>query len=66
MRDRFVSPQGTFLIRAFSAEDIWDPEPLGKFVKDLRRVDPDVTGDPVLLYFFTRAFRNAWLRASAL
>ncbi len=66
VRDRFVSPQGTFLIRAFSAEDIWDPEPLGKFVKDLRRVDPDVTGDPVLLYFFTRAFRNACLTAAGI
>jgi len=66
VRDRFVSPQGTFLIRAFSAEDIWDPEPLGKFVQDLRRVDPDVTGDPVLLYVFTRAFRNACLMAAGI
>jgi uncharacterized protein len=63
VRDRFVSPQGTFLIRAFSAEDIWDPAPLGKFVNDLRRVDPDAVGDPVLLYVFTHAFRNACLWA---
>jgi hopanoid biosynthesis associated RND transporter like protein HpnN len=66
VRDRFVSPQGTFLIRAFSSEDIWDPAPLGKFVKDLRRVDPDAIGDPVLLYFFTRAFRNACLWAAGI
>jgi hopanoid biosynthesis associated RND transporter like protein HpnN len=66
VRVRFVSPQGTYLIRAFSKEDIWDPAPLGKFVKDLRRVDPDVVGDPVLLYVFTRAFRNACLMAAGL
>ena len=66
VRDRFVSPQGTFLIRAFSAEDIWDPAPLGKFVHDLRRVDPDAVGDPVLLYVYTRAFRNACLWAAAM
>ncbi len=64
VRDRFVSPQGTFLIRVFSSEDIWDPAPLGKFVNDLRRVDPDVTGDPVLLYVFTHAFRNACVWAA--
>lgn len=66
VRDRFVSPQGTFLIRAFSSEDIWDPAPLGRFVKDLRRVDADAIGDPVLLYFFTRAFRNACLWAAGI
>lgn len=64
VRDRFISPQGTFLIRVFSADDIWDPAPLGKFVNDLQRVDSDVTGDPVLLYFFTQAFRNACLWAA--
>jgi uncharacterized protein len=64
VRDRFVSPQGTFFIRVFSSEDIWDPAPLGKFVNDLRRVDPDVTGDPVMLYVFTHAFRNACVWAA--
>jgi hopanoid biosynthesis associated RND transporter like protein HpnN len=64
VRDRFISPQGTYLLRVFSSEDIWDPAPLGKFVHDLQRVDPDVTGDPVLLYYFTQAFRNACLWAA--
>jgi hopanoid biosynthesis associated RND transporter like protein HpnN len=66
VRDRFISPQGTYLLRVFSAEDIWDPAPLGKFVKDLQRVDPDVSGDPVLLYYFTQAFRNACLWAAGI
>ena len=66
VRDRFISPQGTFLLRVFSSEDIWDPVPLGKFVEDLQRVDPDVSGDPVLLYFFTTAFRNACLWAAGI
>jgi predicted RND superfamily exporter protein len=64
VRDRFISPQGTYLIRVFSSHDIWDPVPLGKFVHDLQHVDPDVTGDPVLLYYFTQAFRNACLWAA--
>lgn len=66
VRERFVSPQGTFLIRVFSSEDIWNPETLARFVADLRRVDPEVTGDPVLLHEFTTAFRNACLWAAGL
>jgi hopanoid biosynthesis associated RND transporter like protein HpnN len=64
VRERFVSPNGYFLIRAFSSGDIWDPKPLATFVQDLRRVDPDVVGDPVLLHVFTNAFRNACLFAA--
>ena len=66
VRDRFISPEGTFLIRVFSSQDIWDPAPLGRFVNDLRSIDPDVSGDPVLLYFFTEAFRNACLWAAGM
>lgn len=66
VRDRFVSPQGHFLIRVFSSQDIWDPQPLATFVQDLRRVDPDAVGDPVLLHAFTHAFRNACLWAAGL
>jgi hopanoid biosynthesis associated RND transporter like protein HpnN len=66
VRDRFISPQGTYLLRVFSSQDIWDPAPLGTFVHDLQRVDPDVTGDPVLLYYFTQAFRNACLWAAGI
>lgn len=64
VRDRFVSPQGNYLIRIFPAIDIWTPEPLGRFVRDLESVDNNVVGDPVLLYVFNFAFRNACLWAA--
>ncbi len=64
VRERFISPEGRYLIRIFPSQDIWNPEPLGQFVRDLRGIDPDVTGDPVLLYIFTLAFRNACLWAA--
>ncbi|MFZ5451373.1 MAG: MMPL family transporter [Thermodesulfobacteriota bacterium] len=66
VRERFVSSKGNYLIRAFPAQDIWDPKPLGRFVHDLRRVDPNVVGDPILLYTFTREFRNACLWAAGM
>ena len=64
VRQRFISPEGQYLIRIFPSRDIWNPGPLGEFVRDLRSINPDVIGDPVLLYVFTLAFRNACLWAA--
>ncbi len=64
IRARFITHEGLFLIRIFPARNIWQPDLLGKFVKDLRSVDADAIGDPVTLYIFTQAFRNACLKAA--
>ncbi|MBW2147513.1 MAG: MMPL family transporter [Deltaproteobacteria bacterium] len=61
---RFVSKDRHYLIRVFPSQDIWDPVLLGRFVRDLRSVDPDVIGDPVTLYVFTKAFRDAAIKAA--
>jgi hopanoid biosynthesis associated RND transporter like protein HpnN len=66
VRERFLSGEGNYLIRAFPSQDIWNPRPLGRFVKDLRSVDPQVVGAPILLYSFTRDFRNACLWAGGM
>ncbi|MFA5112588.1 MAG: MMPL family transporter, partial [Desulfobaccales bacterium] len=66
VRERFVSPQGTYLIRVFPSEDIWNFGPLKLFVKSLWSVDPNAVGDPVLLYTFTMGFRNSILWAAGL
>ena len=62
---RYVAEGPRYLIRVFPAVDIWEPEHLGRFVQDLRSVDPDAIGDPVTLYTFTKAFRDASLKAAA-
>lgn len=61
---RFIGGDGVYLIRVFPAVNVWEPEHLGKFVRDLRSVDADAVGDPVTLYVFTRAFRDACITAS--
>jgi hopanoid biosynthesis associated RND transporter like protein HpnN len=66
VRERFISPQGTYLIRVFPSEDTWNFGPLKKFVKSLWSVDPNAVGDPVLLYNFTLGFRNSILWAAGL
>lgn len=64
VRERFVGPDSLYLIRAFPASDIWDPHLLGDFVRDLRSIDPDATGDPVTLHVFTREFRDSSFKAA--
>jgi hopanoid biosynthesis associated RND transporter like protein HpnN len=66
VRQRFVSPQGTFLIRVFPSQDIWNFGPLKEFVQSLWNIDPNAVGDPVLLYVFTLGFRNACLWAAGI
>ena len=61
---RFVGKDHLFPIRVFPSLNIWEPEHLGKFVRDLQSVDPDVIGDPVTLYVFTRVFRDACINAA--
>ena len=66
VRNRFVSPQGTYIIKVFPAEDIWQFPVLKRFVRDLRRIDPNVVGDPVLLYVFNSAFVKDCLWATGI
>jgi len=66
VKRRFVSSQGELLLRVFPSLDIWEQEPLEKFVRDLKSVDPEAVGDPVLLHHFNLAFRNACLWAAGL
>jgi hopanoid biosynthesis associated RND transporter like protein HpnN len=66
VRQRFISPEGDYLIRVFPSEDTWNFGPLKQFVKSLWSVDPNAVGDPVLLYSFTLGFRNAILGAAGL
>jgi hopanoid biosynthesis associated RND transporter like protein HpnN len=66
VRERFISPQGTYLIRIFPSEDAWNFGPLKRFVTSLWKVDPNTVGDPVLLYSFTLGFRNSILWAAGI
>jgi hopanoid biosynthesis associated RND transporter like protein HpnN len=64
LRKRFVGPDGTYLLRVLPSENIWEPRYLSAFVKNLQAIEPDATGDPVTLFVFTKAFRDATIRAS--
>ena len=67
IREMLVGKTGKFLVRVFPKDNIWDREPLEKFVREVQSVAPKVTGTPLGLYEFVdvlkRGYRDAALWA---
>jgi hopanoid biosynthesis associated RND transporter like protein HpnN len=64
VRERFVSDDGTWLLRIFPKHQIWDEEPLKAFVEDVRSVDPNVTGAPLQNFEASRQIRESYIQAA--
>lgn len=57
MRSRFVGKTGKLLLQVYPRDNVWDHEPRKLFVKQLRAIDPKVTGAPVLFFENTRRLK---------
>jgi hopanoid biosynthesis associated RND transporter like protein HpnN len=64
LTSRFVSPQGKWLLQIYPKDQIWDYEPLAKFVADVRSVDPDVTGTPLQNFEASRQIKGSYETAA--
>lgn len=64
VRERFLSPQGDWLVKVFPARQVWDEQPLEEFVTAVRTVDPEVTGTPLQNYEAARQIRDSYLDAA--
>ena len=53
LRDRFVGVTGKQLLQVYPKEDVWQRNHREEFIRQLRTVDPDVTGTPVQLLEYT-------------
>ena len=60
IKRKFVSPGGRFLLQIHPAVDIWDRDGAARFVAELRTVDPDVTGTPIITYEAIRLMERAY------
>jgi predicted RND superfamily exporter protein len=47
---KFIGERGDFLLQIHPKVDIWEREGARTFVRELRSVDPDVTGAPIITY----------------
>jgi hopanoid biosynthesis associated RND transporter like protein HpnN len=60
LRRKFISDRGRFLLQIHPAVDIWDRQGALDFVTDLRSVDPDVTGTPIITFEAIRLMERAY------
>jgi uncharacterized protein len=64
LRQRHVGRSGQFLIRIHPAVNIWEREAAHRFTTELRSVDPDVTGSPVITYEAIRLIERAYVEGT--
>ncbi|HTI50563.1 MAG TPA: MMPL family transporter, partial [Planctomycetaceae bacterium] len=57
---RFLSPNGKWLLQIYPSSQIWDIEPLEKFIADVRSVDPEATGTPLQTYEASKAIKRSY------
>lgn len=57
---RSRSEHGRLVVRIFPKHDCWEREALEQFVRQLRQVDPKVTGTPVLILQYLQELRLAF------
>jgi uncharacterized protein len=64
MHRKFIGASGKFLIQIHPKVDIWEREGAEQFVRELRTVDADVTGSPVITYEAIRLMERAYLQGT--
>jgi uncharacterized protein len=60
IKSKFISDKGRFLLQIHPAVNIWDRDGSTRFVRDVRSVDPDVTGTPVITHEAIRLMERAY------
>ena len=64
LRDRFVGVTRKLLLQVYPRDDVWQRDQQEKFVTDLRKVDPNVTGTPVQLYEYETLLKDSYVQAA--
>jgi hopanoid biosynthesis associated RND transporter like protein HpnN len=64
LRDRFIGVTGKYLIMVYPKEDVWKRENQKKFIDDVQKIYPAVTGTPVQLYYYTESLRSSYVEAA--
>ena len=63
LKDRFVSTDGKYLLLVYPSINIWEREAMEKFLYEMRRIDPDVTGNAVHMFESSRLMIDAYISA---
>jgi hopanoid biosynthesis associated RND transporter like protein HpnN len=64
LRERFVGVTGKYLLQVYPKENVWQRGPQEEFVRELRTIDPDVTGTPVQLLEYISLLKLSYEQAA--
>jgi uncharacterized protein len=64
LRDRFIGVTGKYLLMVYPKGDIWQRDVQKKFIDQVGKVDPNVTGTPVQLYHYTALLKESYQQAA--
>lgn len=62
--DRLYSKDGTYALQIYGSGDIWDMDNLTEFVKQVRAVDPEATGNPLQTYECSLQMQRSYISAA--
>jgi uncharacterized protein len=62
LRERFVSKSGRYLLQIFARDNIWERDPMRRFVSQLQTVDADITGPPVVAFYSITNMQQGYVR----
>lgn len=60
LRTRFLSPEGLFLLTVSPAKNVWEPQHLKSYLRDVQGVAPSLVGHPVIQDHILESFRRAY------
>ncbi len=64
LRARFVGQTGKHLLKIYGKADIWDMAATQQFIREVRGVDADATGNPMQIYEASRQMRLSYEQAA--
>lgn len=62
LKKRFISKDGRYLILVYPSINIWEREEMEKFLYEMRRIDPNVTGNAVHMYESSQLMIDGYVR----
>jgi hypothetical protein len=61
LRERYISRNEVYLINVYPSVDVWDIDQRTEFVKQLKQVDPNVTGNAIHMFESTRLMKEGYV-----
>jgi len=64
LRNRFIGLTGKYLLQVYPKGNVWERKTQETFIRQLRTIDPNVTGTPVQLFEYTTLLKDSYQTAA--